>query len=98
MNNSDCAVSKPAMKNVIQNANCTKNVPSEKEFRGWISILASSCFESGKFRAVAFAIGNHSDHALTTKMQDRPTLCKKSFCFVWRPAPHHTVPSTAPLP
>ena len=29
MNNSDCAGSKPAMKNVIQNANCTKNVPSE---------------------------------------------------------------------
>ena len=139
MINSDCAVSKPAMKIVIQNANCTgtKNVRSKKEFRGWISVLVS-CFESGTLgvrlldfmystvktfpgnpqrgqlldfykKMILFCVAprpapHRTQHRsaplrvwvpFRAQLQD---LHQKGFCFVWRSAPRHTVPSPAPLP
>ena len=101
MINSDCAVSKPAMKIVIQNANCTgtKNVRSKKEFRGWISVLVS-CFESGTLgvRLLDFMCSTVKTFPGNPQRGQLLDFYKNGVCFVWRPAPRHTVPGTAPLP
>ena len=49
-------------------------------------------------RATPYPAQLHSPQSLGSASRGFEKFRNYDFCFVWRPAPRHTVPSTAPLP